>query len=98
MITRIVKMSFHAHTLDSFLQLFEERKATIRAFPGCTHLELLKDINDPNCFFTYSKWQNEAALNNYRQSEFFIETWASTKKLFAAKPEAWSVESVRTLE
>ena len=94
MITRIVKMSFHSHTIDSFLQLFAERKATIRAFPGCTHLVLLKDVSDPLQYFTYSIWEDEGALNNYRQSEFFIETWATTKKLFAGKPEAWSLNGV----
>ena len=97
MITRIVKMSFHPHTIDSFLQLFAERKATIRAFAGCAHLELLKDVSDPLQYFTYSVWLDEAALNNYRQSEFFVETWATTKKLFAGKPEAWSVREVSGL-
>jgi quinol monooxygenase YgiN len=97
MITRIVKMSFHPHTIDSFLELFAERKTTILSFPGCRHLELLKDINNPHQYFTYSTWANEAALNNYRQSEFFIETWATTKRLFAEKPEAWSVEVVSAL-
>ncbi|MGB8193229.1 MAG: antibiotic biosynthesis monooxygenase family protein [Chitinophagaceae bacterium] len=92
--TRIVKMSFHPHTIDSFLQLFEERKSIIRNFPGCTHLALLKDINDPLQYFTYSIWENEEALNNYRQSDFFVETWGTTKKLFAGKPEAWSVEEI----
>lgn len=87
-------MPFHPDTVDSFLQLFAERKATIRSFPGCTHLELLKDVNNPLQYFTYSMWQDEVALNNYRQSEFFIETWATTRKLFAGKPEAWSVETV----
>lgn len=94
MIKRIVKMTFLSEKVDTFKILFEERKEKIRAFEGCQYLELLQDINQPNIFFTYSYWDNEAALNAYRYSELFEDTWAKTKILFATKPEAWSVETV----
>ncbi len=91
MILRIVQMTFRPAEVPAFLELFEERKATIRAFKGCTHLELWQDSAQPNILFTYSKWESEADLNHYRFSDFFKDTWGKTKVLFAEKPNAWSV-------
>ena len=91
MIVRIVKMVFEPEHVAGFTQLFEERKERIRNFEGCTHLELWKESGKENVYFTYSHWINEQALNHYRFSEFFKETWGLTKALFAQKAEAWSV-------
>ena len=91
MIIRIVKMTFVPEKVDDFLEIFNASKLLIRNFEGCSHLELLNDINQPNIFFTYSYWQEEISLNNYRESELFAGVWAKTKILFNAKPEAWSV-------
>jgi quinol monooxygenase YgiN len=91
MIVRIVQMTFQPDKTDQFVALFEERKATIRSFPGCTHLELWQDTREPHIFFTYSNWDAESDLDHYRFSEFFKDTWGRTKALFADKPQAWSV-------
>ncbi|MBK8489858.1 MAG: antibiotic biosynthesis monooxygenase [Saprospirales bacterium] len=92
MLKRIVKLTFHSELVPQFLELFESTKERIRHFPGCLHLELLRDMGRGNVFFTYSFWENEAALNAYRDSELFQETWTKTKALFEKKAEAWSVE------
>ncbi len=97
MIVRIVKMVFHPEHIASFVKLFDERKETIRGFEGCRYLELWKEAGKDNVYFTYSHWENEQALNHYRFSDFFKETWGLTKALFAAKAEAWSVEQERIL-
>jgi quinol monooxygenase YgiN len=96
MIVRIVQMTFEADKTEAFQQLFEDRKTTIRNFPGCRHLELWRDTRDPNIFFTYSNWGSEAHLDHYRFSEFFKDTWVKTKALFADKPQAWSVHKMST--
>jgi quinol monooxygenase YgiN len=97
MIVRIVKMIFLPEEVQSFVQLFDERKEIIRNFEGCQHLELWKESGKENIFFTYSHWENEQALDHYRFSEFFKETWGLTKALFAQKAEAWSVAQERVL-
>ena len=94
MIKRIVKMVFRPEETDTFLQLFSEKKKMIRNFEGCRHLELLRGTQDPTVFITYSFWENEAALEAYRHSALFKDTWAQTKILFAQKAEAWSVELI----
>lgn len=92
MILRIVKMTFREEETANFLALFNERKALIRSFEGCSHLELWQEAGNQNVFFTYSMWESEQHLDHYRFSELFKDTWAHTKALFADKPQAWSVE------
>ncbi len=92
MIVRVVKMHFRTEEIPSFEALFNERKERIRNFDGCQHLELWQDVNQPEIFFTYSHWDRESDLENYRNSDLFKETWSLTKALFADKPQAWSVQ------
>lgn len=98
MLVRIVKMGFYKQNVEVFLENFEATKTKIRAFEGCTFLELYRDKNDPSIFFTYSYWESEEALQNYRKSELFIGVWGLTKPLFSIRPEVWSVEKMETLE
>jgi heme-degrading monooxygenase HmoA len=97
MIIRIVKMTFRPEEISAFQSLFEERKSMIRDFEGCTHLELWQDKERPEVFFTYSWWDSEEHLENYRRSGFFADTWKLTKEKFAGKAEAWSVEQLHQL-
>jgi len=98
MLVRIVKMSFEIEKVSDFLDNFNAHKVEIRSFPGCQLLELYRDKNSPNIFFTYSYWNSEDDLENYRQSNLFKSVWAKTKILFNDKPEAWSVDKVESLK
>ena len=91
-------MSFHPDKIDSFLENFDVNKTRIRGFEGCLFLELYRDKNNTNQFFTYSYWKDEAALENYRNSDLFKKVWAETKVWFNQKPEAWSVDKIESLE
>ena len=71
MIIRIVKLSFHAEYISNFKTIFEENKQKIISQKGCNRIEMLEDINDVNVIFTYSWWDYEDDLNNYRNSELF---------------------------
>ena len=94
MFTRIVKMEFQEAHVEAFLDNFESVKNKIRNFPGCTYLELWRDKRDISIFFTHSRWDSPADLENYRNSSLFKEVWATTKPLFRSKAQAWSVESI----
>ncbi len=98
MFVRIVKMGFDPDKIETFLQNFEKRKTKIRGFEGCMLLELYRDKNNTNQFFTYSYWTDEAALEKYRESSLFKEVWADTKIYFNQKPEAWSVDKIVSIE
>ena len=94
MLIRVLKMSFIDEAIHDFLQLFEERKQQIKDFDGFMHVELWQDRLHPHIFFTYSHWVTSAALEHYRTSSFFADTWQKTKQLFCDRPEAWSVNRV----
>jgi hypothetical protein len=87
----MVKMTFQKDRIADFLVIFEESKNLIRNFPGCQHLELLHLEGQPEVMFTFSLWDGPEALESYRQSELFRNTWSKTKVLFSEKPEAWSM-------
>ena len=80
----------HAH-VDDFLAHFNTIKSLIRNFPGVQHLELHRDANQANVFYTYSKWNGESDLEAYRRSELFNTTWAQVKLWFEAKAQAFSL-------
>ena len=90
-------MSFQPEKVEEFLNNFHEKKEYIRASPGCSFLELYQDKTNPNIFFTYSYWETEQDLENYRNSALFQNAWAKTKVLFNDKPFAWSVNKVASL-
>jgi heme-degrading monooxygenase HmoA len=94
MIRRIVKMTFRKEETATFEAIFEESKKAIRNFPGCKALELWKAKGEDTVYFTLSEWEDESALETYRNSGLFRETWAKTKVLFADKPQAWSLDFV----
>ncbi len=87
-------MTFRPEAVPAFLEDFEKIKDKIRNRPGCHHLELWREVAGSNVLFTYSFWENEAALNAYRHSDLFKSVWKTTKEKFAEKAEAWSVEVV----
>lgn len=91
-------MSFEPEKIQDFLSTFNAHKQKIKKFNGCTHLELLRDKNNANIFFTYSHWNDEESLENYRNSDLFESVWAKTKVLFNDRPEAWSVGRLETIE
>ncbi|MBF7093561.1 antibiotic biosynthesis monooxygenase [Flavobacterium sp. ALJ2] len=97
MFVRIVKMSFHEDKIPAFMENFDGVKDKIRNTPGNRFLELYQDKDNKSIFFTYSYWETEADLENYRKSELFNTVWSFTKTLFNAKPEAWSVDKLVSL-
>ena len=98
MLLRTVRMTFRPDRLDDFLALFREARPRIAAAPGCRHLELWEDARFPNVLTTYSHWDDADALDAYRRSDLFRETWARTTPLFAAPPVAHSQTRVTSDE
>ena len=95
MIKRIVKMSFRQEEVENFKLIFKNNWSFIKGFEGCSHVELLQDENDRSVFFTYSLWESESHLNNYRKSDLFAKVWGATKLLFNEKPQAWSLNQIK---
>ncbi len=96
MIHRIVKMEFLPEKSDEFAGFVKTIVDKIASSEGCEKVEILRDVDNPNIFFTYSFWKTQADLENYRKSELFKDVWSKTRKMFAKKAEAWSTEIVET--
>ena len=92
MVIRIVKLTIQDKNIRDFEALVKRNFGKIRSQAGCTRLEVLQDKYNPGIFFTYSHWQEEKNLNEYRNSELFNEVWGTAKTYFASKPEAWTTE------
>lgn len=90
MLIRTVRMTFQEDKVEEFLRYFDTHKQQIRDFSGCHHLALWQDMHQKNILTTYSIWESEQALNQYRDSEIFKSVWKATKRLFSEKPEAFS--------
>ena len=92
MLIRIVRMHFTEAGVEEFLEIFDENKEAIRNFPGCSHLQLLKDADDSLCYSTLSYWDKAESLENYRKSELFGKVWGRVKTLFSERSQAFSLE------
>lgn len=81
-----------------FLDIFDGVKAQIRAREGCLGLEVLRSgDNEHISVWTISLWENEVALNQYRESPLFIKTWSAVKPLFSGKARAWTLTSIEVI-
>jgi quinol monooxygenase YgiN len=91
MLIRIVKLHFQEDRVEDFLTFFESIKQKVNTFPGCLGMKLLRGTDDPCIIMTYSHWESQEDLDNYRNSATFGEIWPNIKPWFNEKPDAWSV-------
>lgn len=89
---RIVKLTFEEDRINEFISFFDTIKLKVASYEGCNGMRLLQDKKYPHVVFTYSDWESEEALNEYRNSETFANTWKKIKPWFAQKAEAWSTD------
>lgn len=93
MMTRIVQLEFHEDKILDFLTFFDTINDKVNSFPGCAGMKLYQDIHKPSIVITYSYWENESDLENYRNSETFKGIWSTIKPWFCEKPKAWSLNA-----
>ena len=94
MLIRIVRMEFNHSKVEDFLFLFNTVENKIANFPGCVSLQLCKDASLNHVFYTFSTWESNVDLENYRHSKLFKNTWKKTKILFKEKPLAYSLMKI----
>ncbi len=96
MLARLVRMRFKPEHVETFLALYAEARPRIQAQPGCLGVQLARETRDPAAFATWSLWEDAAALERYRASEFFTTFWPRVRALFRESPEAVSFEVVES--
>ena len=86
-------MYFTKDGAEKFQEIFHESSDAIRQMNGCSHLALLRDLEDSNHFTTISHWDSSIYLDEYRNSALFKNVWGRVKPLFSSRPLAHSFQS-----
>jgi autoinducer 2-degrading protein len=55
--------------------------------PGCLRFDVIRDRDDPNRFYFYEVYKDEAALQAHRQTPHFKLYFEKTQPWLAAPPE-----------
>jgi autoinducer 2-degrading protein len=55
--------------------------------PGCLRFDVIQDKDDPNRFYFYEVYQDEAALEAHRQTPHFKLYFEKSRSLLTAPPE-----------
>ncbi|MFN2430656.1 MAG: putative quinol monooxygenase [Cryomorphaceae bacterium] len=90
MIIRIVELQFTTGSAEKAETLVKNIAPKVRKSEGCHYLDILIDIHRKGHISTFSKWESEAHLNAYRDSDLFRNFWGSVKPLFEVPAKAWS--------
>ncbi len=70
---------------DAFLAAIKENGAATVKEPGCKRFDIVNLNSDPNHFFLYEVYDNEAALKSHRETDHFKKYAATTGKMVAKR-------------
>jgi (4S)-4-hydroxy-5-phosphonooxypentane-2,3-dione isomerase len=70
---------------DNYLAAITENGIAAAKEPGCRRFDILNLASDPNHFFLYEVYENEAAFQAHRASEHFQKYAATTAKMVAKR-------------
>ena len=70
---------------DNFLAAITENGAAAAKEPGCKRFDILNLGSDPNHFFLYEVYDNEAAFKAHRETDHFKKYMATTGKMVAKR-------------
>jgi (4S)-4-hydroxy-5-phosphonooxypentane-2,3-dione isomerase len=70
---------------DHYLAAITENGMAAAKEPGCRRFDILNLASDPNHFFLYEVYDNEAAFQAHRASEHFKKYAATTAKMVAKR-------------
>jgi (4S)-4-hydroxy-5-phosphonooxypentane-2,3-dione isomerase len=70
---------------DNFVAAIKENGAATAKEPGCRRFDILNLSSDPNHFFLYEVFDNEAAFKAHRETDHFKKYIATTGKMVAKR-------------
>jgi autoinducer 2-degrading protein len=70
---------------DNFLVAIKENGAAAAKEPGCKRFDIINLASDPNHFFLYEVYDNEAALKAHRETDHFKKFAATIAKMVAKR-------------
>ena len=85
MLTIHVTIHLKPGCADDFIQASLGNHTGSRQEPGNQRWDVLQDSEDPNVFYLYEAYADEAALEAHRQTPHYL-TWRETVTPMMAKP------------
>ncbi|WP_116473433.1 putative quinol monooxygenase [Zobellella maritima] len=80
----IVKTRLKAGTREQFLPVMQENAAaSVRDEPGCHVFDVLQDKADPELFYLYEVYEDEAALAAHKETPHYQRSRALVNPLIA---------------
>jgi (4S)-4-hydroxy-5-phosphonooxypentane-2,3-dione isomerase len=70
---------------ENYLAAITENGMAAAKEPGCRRFDILTLAGDPNHFFLYEVYENEAAFQSHRASDHFKKYAATTAKMVAKR-------------
>jgi (4S)-4-hydroxy-5-phosphonooxypentane-2,3-dione isomerase len=70
---------------DKFLDAIKENASASVKEPGCRQFDIHVLASDPNHFFLYEVYENEAAYMAHRETEHFKKYFATTANMIAKR-------------
>ena len=70
---------------EKYLAAITENGAAAAKEPGCRRFDILSPASDPNHFFLYEVYDNEAAFKAHRETEHFKKYAAATANMVAKR-------------
>ena len=70
---------------ENFLAAIKENGAAAAKEPGCRRFDILNLGSDPNHFFLYEVYDNEAAFKAHRETDHFKKYMAAAGKMVAKR-------------
>ena len=97
-VVRINAISVPAERADDLVARFAQRAGEVAKMPGFEAFELLRPSDDREVFLVYTRWQNQAAFDNWLNSRAFHEGHAQPAGApppVSSHAELWSFDVVQ---
>lgn len=92
MILRIVKIKIDEVKIDTFKLFMKNLRNEKLRLKGCLHFDYFHEKKNKNIYYTYTIWENEKHLNQYKKSELFKKVISTLNSLSIEEPRAWTIE------
>jgi quinol monooxygenase YgiN len=86
-VTAILDLQLKAEALDTASEVIHETLAATRAFPGCYHVAVLVDSDDPAHVILYETWESVEHDRAYRAWRATPEGASRLGAILAAAPK-----------
>ena len=77
-ISIVVRCEVHADRIDDFLAAIKIDCLGSRDEPGCLRFDVIRSHDDPNVFYFYEQYTNQAAIAQHKKEKHF-EAWSTFK-------------------